>query len=179
MTLPGLTVVILLVPAATNDRLDRVSAGRAESTCAKAHKSLFDADMDAAARDVAPVWYVPVSLIKAVIWRESGFNPRAHSAAGAIGLMQVMPGNARALGFSPEALWQPADNILAGTRLLAVLLKHYRGDVISSLVAYNARPREPLAQLPDNSETPAYVRAVLHAWVAYAACDEHWFRRVD
>jgi soluble lytic murein transglycosylase-like protein len=83
----------------------------------------------------------------------------------------VLPSNAQRLGFAPDALWKPAQNVLAGTRLLAVLLRHYQGDVISTLVAYNAGPRPRLAPLPDNSETPAYVRAVLRFWARFEKCE--------
>ena len=116
------------------------------------------------------MWLLPVSLVKAVIQVESAFRPEALSSAGAIGLMQVLPSNAWRLGFVPQALYNPTDNILAGTRLLAALLRHYQGDVISALVAYNARPRRRLAPLPDNGETPAYVRAVLTSWRSFERC---------
>ena len=81
--------------------------------------------------------------------------------------MQIMPANARRLGFTPVELWDPAKNIMAGVRLLAMLLKHYRGDVVSSLVAYNARPRPLFAPLPRNGETPAYVWKVLAFYEQY------------
>ncbi|MGO8969022.1 MAG: lytic transglycosylase domain-containing protein [Myxococcaceae bacterium] len=131
----------------------------------------YEGEIRAAVLDVAAVWPLPVSFIKAVILRESGFRPSAVSASGAVGLMQVLPSNARRLGFAPEALWSPASNVLAGTRLLAVLLKHYGGDVISALVAYNASPRRKFAPLPQNAQTPAYVRSVLHAWAAFERCE--------
>jgi soluble lytic murein transglycosylase-like protein len=131
----------------------------------------YDAAIEAAVGQVASVWPLPTGLVKAVIARESAFEPMAVSSAGAVGLMQVLPSNARRLGFGPEELWSPAANILAGTRLLAVLLKHYQGDVISALVAYNARPRRPFAPLPDNGETPAYVRAVLRFWLGFQSCE--------
>lgn len=121
----------------------------------------YDAEISAAVADVAEVWVVPPALVKAVIRRESAFNPKARSKAGAIGLMQVMPFNAARLGFTEKQLWDPAKNILAGVRLLAVLLKHYDGDLISALVAYNAGPRRLAAPIPRNGETPAYVKAVL------------------
>lgn len=129
----------------------------------------FEREIDAAIADTAATYPVPRELIKAVIRRESAFNPKARSAAGAVGLMQVMPFNAPLLGVTVKDLKQPARNILAGTRLLAVLLRHYKGDVISALVAYNARPRELGAPLPDNGETPEYVRAVLGFFYAYRA----------
>lgn len=123
--------------------------------------STYDREIAAAVRDVAEVWVVPPALVKAVIRRESAFNPKAKSKVGAIGLMQVMPFNAARVGLTENELWEPAKNILAGVRLLAVLLKHYRGDVISALVAYNARPRRLFAPVPKNGETPEYVAAVL------------------
>jgi soluble lytic murein transglycosylase-like protein len=122
-----------------------------------------------AVESVRAVYAVPPQLVMAVIRRESAFNPRALSAVGAIGLMQVMPFNAAKLGVTEAQLWNPATNILAGTRLLAVLLKHYDGDLISALAAYNARPRPKGAPLPANEETPAYVAAVLQFFAAYRA----------
>lgn len=147
------------------------SARRAKLECASLNaKTTFDTAIGAAVMEVGRVWPVPPSFIKAVIQAESAFRPEALSSAGAIGLMQVLPSNASRLGLAPEALWNAANNILAGTRLLAVLLRHYRGDVISALVAYNAHPRRRLAPLPDNGETPAYVRAVLQLWADFERC---------
>jgi soluble lytic murein transglycosylase-like protein len=135
------------------------------SSCSPAHR--FDSAIAAAVDDVAGVYPVPPALVRAVIQRESAFRPLAVSRAGARGLMQVMPANAARLGISTEDLFDPAKNILAGVRLLAVLLRHYRGDVISSLVAYNARPRRLCAPLPRNNETPEYVRQVLRNYRAF------------
>jgi len=120
-----------------------------------------------ACKDVSPVWPVPAALVRAVIRQESAFDARATSKAGAIGLMQVMPFNAPKVGMTEAELWDPAKNILAGTRLLAVLLKHYQGDLLSTLAAYNARPRKLFAPLPNNGETPQYVKAVLRYYRAY------------
>jgi hypothetical protein len=126
--------------------------------------TLYALEIEAAVGDVSSVWKVPPSLVKAIIHRESAFNPTALSRAGAVGLMQVLPRNAERLGVRSEELWVPRLNILAGTRLLAVLLRHYQGDVISALVAYNGRPRQVFAAPPKNGETALYVRAVLEAW---------------
>jgi soluble lytic murein transglycosylase-like protein len=131
----------------------------------------YDAEIQVATTSVSAIWPVPAAFVKAVMHRESGFNPKAVSAAGAVGLMQMMPFNAPRLGLRPSELWAPATNILAGTRLLAVLLRHYRGDVISALVAYNAGPRRPLAPIPKNGETPEYVRGVLASWRVLRRCD--------
>jgi soluble lytic murein transglycosylase-like protein len=131
----------------------------------------YDEEIRVATASVAGIWPVPDSFVKAVIHRESRFNPKAVSAAGAVGLMQLMPFNARRVGISPSQLWTPATNILAGTRLLAILLRHYRGDVISTLVAYNAGPKRPFAPIPENGETPEYVRGVLASWKVLRRCE--------
>jgi soluble lytic murein transglycosylase-like protein len=133
----------------------------------------YTVDVEAGVREVATIWPLPNALVQAVIRTESGFNPSAVSLAGAVGLMQVLPSNARRLGVSPDALWNPADNILAGSRLLAVLLQHYQGDVISALVAYNARPRRRFSPLPEHGETARYVRAVLRSWALFEQCSAH------
>lgn len=127
---------------------------------------LYEAEIAAAIADVAAVWPVPPALVRAVIRTESAFNPRAVSHAGAKGLMQLMPETAKKVGVAESDLFTPAKNILAGVRLLAALLKHYAGDVVSALVAYNSGPKAP-TRVPDNGETPAYVTRILTFWRDY------------
>jgi soluble lytic murein transglycosylase-like protein len=122
----------------------------------------YDGAIAAAVADVVHIYPVPPALVKAVIRRESNFNPNAVSGVGAIGMMQLMPYTAKKVGLRPLDLWDPRKNILGGTRL-----QYYDGDVISALTAYNARPREPLAPLPKNGETPEYVAAVLRYYEEY------------
>ena len=128
----------------------------------------YQVEIAAAISDVRHVFDVPPALVKAVIHTESDFDARVVSKAGAIGLMQVMPFNAPKVGLTEADLWHPGRNILAGVRLLAVLLLHYRGDLISTLAAYNARPRKLFAPLPGNGETPTYVRRVLQRYADYS-----------
>jgi soluble lytic murein transglycosylase-like protein len=121
----------------------------------------FEAEIDAALAEISSIYPVPKALVIAVISVESSFRPRAVSRAGAKGLMQLMPYTARRVGIAERELFDPRRNVLGGVRLLAVLLRHYEGDVISALVAYNARPRRLFAPMPRNGETPAYVWHVL------------------
>jgi soluble lytic murein transglycosylase-like protein len=124
----------------------------------------YGPEIAAAVADVAPVYAVPEALVRALIQEESDFDPLARSHAGAVGLMQVMPGTAARVGISEAQLTEPRANILAGTRLLAALLQHYRGDLVAALVAYNAGPRRRQDPLPRNGETPAYVLRVLRTY---------------
>ncbi|MEI9813978.1 MAG: lytic transglycosylase domain-containing protein [Acidobacteriota bacterium] len=66
---------------------------------------------------------------------ESAFQTKAVSPKGAIGVMQLMPATAKAMGANPHDM---QENIDAGTRLLRDLLVKYDGDVVKALAAYNA-----------------------------------------
>lgn len=86
-------------------------------------------------------------LVAGIIRQESGFHPAARSPAGAMGLMQIMPGTgtslARELGvgsFRTGRLTEPELNVRMGTRYLATMLARYGGRTTDALVAYNAGP---------------------------------------
>lgn len=100
---------------------------------------------------------VDPSLALGVAQTESNFNPNAVSPAGAIGVMQLMPGTAASLGVDPNNIEQ---NIQGGVQLLSQLLSQYGGNVQQALWAYNAGPGSVASgTLP--AETASYIPTVL------------------
>ena len=102
---------------------------------------------------------VPVPLFHALINQESHWNPRAVSPKGALGLAQLMPSTADALGVDPH---DPVQNLEGGARYLKAMFLKF-GNWRLALAAYNAGPKavERFAGVPPYAETTHYVATVL------------------
>ena len=130
----------------------------------------------AAINDCANLFGLDKSLLSAMILKESGFNQRAVSRAGAMGYTQLMPQTYRGLMSRVEELQglpdDPFDtktNICAGTAHLAGLLGTYGGDETAALIAYNGGDAAAQRYLASQStsglvaETRAYAPRILAA----------------
>ena len=131
---------------------------------------------------------LPGTLIYAVARQESAWETDALSSAGAVGLMQIMPGTAKqtarkiGLDYNRNRLFQPGYNITIGSRYIRSLMDRYGGNRLLAIAAYNAGPRrvdhwltESNQQLPHDiwievvpfEETRNYVQNVLTYEVIY------------
>jgi soluble lytic murein transglycosylase-like protein len=108
-------------------------------------------------------------LVDAVVRVESGGNPRAVSPKGALGLMQLMPARAQALGIREP--FDPGANLDGGVRHLRELLRRYDGNLTLVLAAYNAGEEAVRLHrgVPPFRETEEYVRKVLSLYAPASA----------
>ncbi len=125
-------------------------------------KSYDDVISEAAARTG-----ISSSLLKAVIYVESYFNPKAVSKKGALGLMQIMPQNLEALNIKDP--FDPWENIMGGAYYFKTMLDRFSGQVDLALAAYNAGPTvvEKYNDIPPYPETQRYVKKVMRAFRIY------------
>ena len=121
-------------------------------------------DIHAYIEDVASRHGIDPKLVQAIIQVESNWNPFAISNRGAMGLMQLVP--ATASRFGAMDIFDPKENIAAGTRYLRFLLDLFRGDLTLSLAAYNAGENAVLQTggIPAYRETRDYVQKVTSAY---------------
>jgi soluble lytic murein transglycosylase-like protein len=137
---------------------DRTAAGDRYDLQLLAKATQYDAIIEHAAVSSA----VEPNLLRAVIVVESGFNSRAVSKRGAVGLMQLMPETASRFGVSNR--YDARENVHAGARYLKFLMDHFGHDVRLALAAYNAGEdavERCGGQIPPFTETMAYVPRVL------------------
>jgi len=112
-------------------------------------------------RAAAKRYSVDADLITSVIAAESNFDPKAISRRNARGLMQLLPTTAAHLGV--KNVFDPQENIDAGTHYLSELLFLYKNDIALTLAAYNAGPERVQRfgqRVPPFAETISYVRRV-------------------
>ncbi|MBV8199738.1 MAG: lytic transglycosylase domain-containing protein [Acidobacteria bacterium] len=112
---------------------------------------------EAARRNSVNPW-----VIAAVIRAESGGNPYAVSRVGARGLMQLMPATAERFGIRHQQLFDPAQNLEAGSRYLSWLVDQFPDDLAKVLAAYNAGENavRNYGGVPPYRETRGYVRTI-------------------
>jgi soluble lytic murein transglycosylase-like protein len=132
------------------------------------------AQYDAIIEAEAKIAGVEPNLVRAVIVVESGFNSRAVSKCGAVGLMQLMPATATRFGVSNR--YDPRQNVRGGTRYLGFLINRFRQNVRLALAAFNAGEDavdRSSGQIPPFIETLEYVPKVLKVYQALSNQQQH------
>ncbi len=141
-----------------NPLRERTHSGEHYDARLLARSSVYDPIIEHAAASQA----IEANLLRAVIVVESGFNSRAVSPRGAVGLMQLMPATARRFGASN--LYDPGQNVVAGACYLKFLMHRFGNDLRLALAAYNAGEDavdRSGGRIPAFSETQAYVPRVM------------------
>jgi soluble lytic murein transglycosylase-like protein len=145
---------------------DRTESGDRYDSMLLAKAGRYDSIIENAAMSAS----VEPNLLRAVIVVESGFNSRAVSKRGAVGLMQLMPATANRFGVSNP--YDPRQNIHGGAQYLKFLINRFGQDVRLALAAYNAGEEAVErngGQIPPFTETMAYVPRVLRIYRMLAA----------
>ena len=154
--------------SATNQVLAASPAPPAAQSAETGFSSLINSAMgggavglDAIFQAASLKYGVPVNMLKAVAKAESDFRPNVTSKSGAMGIMQLMPGTAKALGVTDA--YDPEQNIMGGAKYLSQMLDKFGGDTQLALAAYNAGPGNvtKYGGIPPFKETQNYVQTVM------------------
>jgi hypothetical protein len=115
-------------------------------------------------KTAATHYNVDADLIASVIAAESNFDPKAISKKNARGLMQLLPETAARFGV--QNIFDPRENVEAGTHYLRDLLQRYNNNLPLALAAYNAGPQrvQQFGRVPPYAETASYIRRVKRAY---------------
>ncbi len=127
---------------------------------ANASLPLADESLSSLITNAAKKYQVDPKLVSAVAEVESGGRQEATSAAGAVGVMQLMPDTAASLGVNP---YDKRENVEGGAKYLKEMLDLFGGDVKKAVAAYNAGPAavKNYGGVPPYKETQNYVNKVL------------------
>jgi hypothetical protein len=118
------------------------------------------ANIDQLVEQTASRFQVDPELVRAIVRVESGYDPKAVSSKGAVGLMQLIPATAQRFGVANS--FDPKQNLEGGVNYLKYLLDLFGGDLSLSLAAYNAGEHsvQRSGGIPAIPETQNYVRKV-------------------
>lgn len=141
------------------------SSNATASTSATSFDTMFNSksgelSLESIFQKMSEKYDVPIDLLKAVAKVESDFRMDVVSKSGAVGVMQLMPKTAEALGVTN--IYDPEQNIEGGTKYLAGAIDYFGGDVALAVAAYNAGygAVERAGGIPPYEQTQNYVKKI-------------------
>ena len=151
-------------PLAEIDEEIKPEAKEAINLKSKIDLKAQSANLDEIIETFSDKYGIDGDFIKAIIKQESGFNPKATSKKGAMGLMQLMPKTAQSLGVSDA--YNPWENVEGGVKYLKGLLNRFDNDKKMALAAYNAGPNavKKYGGIPPYKETQNYVNSIMSSY---------------
>jgi hypothetical protein len=157
----------------TSRRGTRRAAARRPDASALPERAARVRLYDGFIHEAAALYQLPAAFIRAVVKVESDFNPHVVSRTGAMGLMQLMPRTAQAMGVRDP--FDPRQNIFGGSRYLRVLANLFNGDLVLTIAGYNAGEGAVMRYrgVPPYDETRRYVRRVLQHYYAFRNAVAH------
>ncbi len=157
-----------------NRRLDGKVSPASQNLLAMFEASPGYKTAKSALRDASSKHAIDYELLQALVATESGFDAKAVSPKGAMGLMQLMPATAQRYGVATDKrgtiekkLFDPHINIAAGSRYLRDLIAMFPGQIELALAAYNAGEgavQRAGNKIPNYKETQNYVQTVLQLY---------------
>ncbi|UCH44164.1 MAG: lytic transglycosylase domain-containing protein [Nitrospiraceae bacterium] len=161
MTFPSYADMYKFVDSKGTVHFTNMPQGKGYKKILSSKSTSAETDYDHIIRDKSVKYEIEPSVIKALIRAESGWNPKAVSKKGAVGLMQLMPSTASDMNIDNP--YDPEENIEGGTRYLRMMLDRFNDDLNLALAAYNAGPAtvEKTGNIPSFPETRQFVKKVL------------------
>lgn len=158
------------------DNMTAEGAGAAGATASVSFDEVFNSRTDELGLEgifqkMADKYDVPLDLLKAVAKVESDFRMDVVSKSGAVGVMQLMPKTAEALGVTN--IYDPEQNIEGGAKYLAGAIDYFDGDVALAVAAYNAGygAVERAGGIPPYEQTQNYVKKIYDVLSAGSGTD--------
>jgi soluble lytic murein transglycosylase-like protein len=148
-----------------------VSISALADTCA--YQNVPKAEIEEIIAERSKHYGIEKEFIWAIVKEESGFDPCVVSNAGAIGLMQLMPGTASEHGVTDP--YNPQENINTGTKIIISYLQKYEA-IPLALAAYNAGTGtlQKYRMIPPYDETKKYVRRVMNTYEKKKGLRSEW-----
>lgn len=152
-------VIVMFISLCMSNEVVAKNRDREKKTSSRS--SVMSAELESQIIATANYYKLDPKLLKAIVAQESGFNAKATSNKGAMGLMQMIPSTAKRFGVTNP--YDPKQSLDGGSRYLVWLLRRYNGRLDLALAGYNAGEGAVERygnRVPPYKETQGYVSSI-------------------